>query len=131
MHQIPLTVYTVTPKSLFKLIFFSPWYHISQEPKSDKDDEYVRKINELMNNPPAPGSQRSAGSTPNPALGSEITNLRDSDIQNLFGNISQQQLMQILGSGMSSLATLLGPGLVGTIDMYHRLVCVCVCVYVR
>lgn len=86
----------------------------SQEPKTDKDDEYARKINELMNNPPAPGSQRSAGSTPNPALGSEITNLRDSDIQNLFGNISQQQLMQILGSGMSSLATLLGPGLVHT-----------------
>lgn len=75
-------------------------------------------MNELLNNPPAPGSQRPSGSTANPALGSEITNLRDSDIQNLFGNISQQQLMQILGSGMSSLATLLGPGLVYYINMY-------------
>ncbi|XP_045104197.1 proteasomal ubiquitin receptor ADRM1-like isoform X2 [Portunus trituberculatus] len=98
-------VYVLIFKVSNRKLFF--WM---QEPKTDKDDEYARKINELMNNPPAPGSQRSAGSTPNPALGSEITNLRDSDIQNLFGNISQQQLMQILGSGMSSLATLLGPG---------------------
>ncbi|XP_042213831.1 proteasomal ubiquitin receptor ADRM1-like isoform X2 [Homarus americanus] len=98
-------VYILKFKEPFRRLFF--WM---QEPKTDKDDEHSRKVNELLNNPPAPGSQRSTGSTPNPALGSEITNLRDSDIQNLFGNISQQQLMQILGSGMSSLATLLGPG---------------------
>ncbi|KAK8733642.1 hypothetical protein OTU49_006403 [Cherax quadricarinatus] len=98
-------VYVLKFKSSSRRLFF--WM---QEPKTDKDDEQSRKVNELLNNPPAPGSQRSSGSTPNPALGSEITNLRDSDIQNLFGNISQQQLMQILGSGMSSLATLLGPG---------------------
>ncbi|XP_071542540.1 proteasomal ubiquitin receptor ADRM1 isoform X2 [Panulirus ornatus] len=98
-------VYVLKFKLTSRRLFF--WM---QEPKADKDDEYSRKINELLNNPPAPGSQRSTGSTPNPALGSEITNLRDSDIQNLFGNISQQHLMQILESGMSGLATLLGPG---------------------
>ncbi|XP_042213835.1 proteasomal ubiquitin receptor ADRM1-B-like isoform X6 [Homarus americanus] len=102
-------VYILKFKEPFRRLFF--WM---QEPKTDKDDEHSRKVNELLNNPPAPGSQRSTGSTPNPALGSEITNLRDSDIQNLFGNISQQQLMQILGSGMSSLATLLGPGRSGS-----------------
>ncbi|XP_050727960.1 proteasomal ubiquitin receptor ADRM1-like isoform X1 [Eriocheir sinensis] len=102
-------VYVLIFKLSTRRLFF--WM---QEPKTDKDEEYARKVNELMNNPPAPGSQRSTGSTPNPALGSEITNLRDSDIQNLFGNISQQQLMQILGSGMSSLATLLGPGRSGS-----------------
>ncbi|XP_069174398.1 proteasomal ubiquitin receptor ADRM1-like isoform X1 [Procambarus clarkii] len=102
-------VYVLKFKSSSRRLFF--WM---QEPKTDKDDEQSRKVNELLNNPPAPGSQRPSGSTANPALGSEITNLRDSDIQNLFGNISQQQLMQILGSGMSSLATLLGPGRSGS-----------------
>lgn len=98
-------VFVLKFKSSSRRLFF--WM---QEPKTDKDDEHSRKVNELINNPPAPGSQRSTGSTPNPVLGSDISNLRDSDIQNLFGNINQQQLMQILGSGMSSLANLLGPG---------------------
>ncbi|XP_064080426.1 proteasomal ubiquitin receptor ADRM1-B-like isoform X2 [Macrobrachium nipponense] len=98
-------VYVLKFKSSSRKLFF--WM---QEPKTDKDEEHSRKVNELINNPPAPGSQRSTGSTPNQVLSNDISNLRDSDIQNLFGNISQQQLMQILGSGMSSLANLLGPG---------------------
>jgi len=97
-------VFVLKFKSSNRKLFF--WM---QEPKTDKDEENVRKINDILNNPPTPGSNRSTGSTPNPVLGSDLSNLRDSDIQNLFGNISQQQLMQILGSGMSSLATLLGP----------------------
>merc|ERR1739838_816214 len=97
-------VFVLKFKSSNRKLFF--WM---QEPKTDKDEENVRKINYILNNPPTPGSNRSTGSTPNPVLGSDLSNLRDSDIQNLFGNISQQQLMQILGSGMSSLATLLGP----------------------
>ncbi|XP_042876760.1 proteasomal ubiquitin receptor ADRM1-like isoform X1 [Penaeus japonicus] len=102
-------VFVLKFKSSSRRLFF--WL---QEPKSDKDEENARKVNELLNNPPTPNSQRSTGSTPNPVLSSDISNLRESDIHNLFGNISQQQLMQILGSGMSSLATLLGPGRSGS-----------------
>lgn len=35
-----------------------------QEPKTEKDDENCRRINDVMNNPPAPGSNRSGGTTP-------------------------------------------------------------------
>lgn len=37
---------------------------IFQESKTDKDEENSRKINEVLNNPPTPGSQRSGGATP-------------------------------------------------------------------
>lgn len=29
-----------------------------QEPKDDKDDEYVNKLNQYINNPPAPDQQQ-------------------------------------------------------------------------
>lgn len=32
-----------------------------QEPKTDKDETYCRKVNEYLNNPPAPGSQSGRG----------------------------------------------------------------------
>lgn len=34
----------------------------SQEPKTDKDEEYCRKVNEYLNNPPMPGTLGSSGS---------------------------------------------------------------------
>ncbi|XP_050544157.1 proteasomal ubiquitin receptor ADRM1 homolog [Daktulosphaira vitifoliae] len=84
-------VYLLKFKSSNKKSFF--WL---QEPKTDKDDENCRRINDVMNNPPAPGSNRSGGTTP------------DGDLQNLLSNMSQQQLMQLFGGvgqigGLSSL----------------------------
>jgi hypothetical protein len=84
-------VYVLKFKSSNKKSFF--WL---QEPKTDKDDENCRRINDVMNNPPAPGSNRSGGTTP------------DGDLQNLLSNMSQQQLMQLFGGvgqigGLSSL----------------------------
>ncbi|CAB0016647.1 unnamed protein product [Nesidiocoris tenuis] len=69
---------------------------IEDEPKTDKDDDNCRKVNEILNNPPALGSQRSGGATP------------DGDLQNMLSNMSQQQLMQLFGGvgqigGLSSL----------------------------
>ena len=32
-----------------------------QEPKDDKDEEHCKKINDLLNNPPAPGSNSTSG----------------------------------------------------------------------
>jgi len=87
-----------------------------QEPKSDKDEEYCKKVNENLNNPPAPGSNRGGGATGLPGglpAGLDFNNLGDSELQNLLNNMSQQQLMQLFGGSlgggnMSGLANLLG-----------------------
>jgi len=99
-------VYVLKFKSNNRRLFF--WM---QEPSTDKDDEFCRKINDLLNNPPTPGSlstsSRSSGSTSaSSLLGS--SNLRgDPDLQNLIGNISQAQLMQILNSGVPEIGSLI------------------------
>ena len=74
---------------------------IAQEPKTDKDEEFCKRVNENLNNPPAPGSSRSGGGG-GPGLGGgaglrgvDFSNLGDAELQNLLNNMSQQQLMQV------------------------------------
>jgi len=106
-------VFVLKFKTSNKRMFF--WM---QEPKADKDEELCKKVNENLNNPPAPGSNRggAAGGLPGglPA-GLDFNNLGDSELQNLLNNMSQQQLMQLFGGSlgggnMSGLASLLGGG---------------------
>lgn len=84
-------VYVLKFKNSSRKLFF--WV---QEPKTDKDDENCRRINDVLNNPPTLGTQRSGGATP------------DGDLQNLLSNMSQQQLIQLFGNvgqigGLSSI----------------------------
>merc|ERR1719186_1593826 len=66
-----------------------------QETKAEKDEEICKKVNELINNPPQPGSGLSSTKSDGPTG-------RDSSgqLQDIINNISQQQLMQILNSGV-------------------------------
>lgn len=52
-------VYVLKFKSTSRKLFY--WL---QEPKTDKDEENCKKINEILNNPPTAGSSRSGGTTP-------------------------------------------------------------------
>ncbi|XP_015171509.1 PREDICTED: proteasomal ubiquitin receptor ADRM1 isoform X2 [Polistes dominula] len=85
-------VYLLRFKSSSRKFFF--WL---QDLKTDKDEEYCRKINEVLNHPPLPVSQRSGNTNP------------DGDFHNLLNNMSQQQLMQLFGGvGQIGLGSLLG-----------------------
>ncbi|XP_020328913.1 proteasomal ubiquitin receptor ADRM1 [Oncorhynchus nerka] len=99
-------VFVLKFKAGSKRLFF--WM---QEPKSDKDEEYCRKVNEYLNNPPMPGTLGSGGSSSHElsALGGE------GGLQSLLGNMSHTQLMQLIGptglGGLGGLGALAGPGL--------------------
>ncbi|XP_063616557.1 proteasomal ubiquitin receptor ADRM1 isoform X2 [Cydia splendana] len=91
-------VYVLKFKSFSKKYFF--WM---QEPKTDKDDDLCRRINEALNNPPTSGG-RGGGSG---------SGAQDGELQNLLNNMSQQQLMQLFGGvgqigGLSSLLGTMG-----------------------
>uniref|UniRef100_A0A3B5R365 ADRM1 26S proteasome ubiquitin receptor n=1 Tax=Xiphophorus maculatus TaxID=8083 RepID=A0A3B5R365_XIPMA len=94
-------VYVLKFKAGSKRLFF--WM---QEPKTDKDEDFCRKVNEFLNNPPIPGAPGSGGGS-----GHELSALGEGGLQNLLGNMSHNQLMQLIGpTGLGGLA-LAGPGL--------------------
>ncbi|XP_062561715.1 proteasomal ubiquitin receptor ADRM1 homolog isoform X2 [Armigeres subalbatus] len=74
-----------------------------QEPKTDKDDEWCRRINEVINNPPSSNSL--GGGSGRGGNGSD-----NGDLQYIMQNMSQQQLMQLFGGvgQMGGLSSLLG-----------------------
>lgn len=82
-------VYVLKMKSSNRKMFF--WL---QEPRTDRDEEYCKKINELLNNPPRASNELGGGSS-------------DRDLQTLFGNMTQEQVAQILSSNGVNLASLL------------------------
>ncbi|KAI1289159.1 Proteasomal ubiquitin receptor ADRM1 [Halotydeus destructor] len=100
-------VYVLKFKSSNKRHFY--WM---QEPKEEKDEEFCTKINEYLSHPPPPGSRSSGTASGLGALGNLAELGADADLQTVFNNMSQQQLMQMLGGvvGMSNanLAGLLG-----------------------
>uniref|UniRef100_A0A182QCF4 Proteasomal ubiquitin receptor ADRM1 homolog n=1 Tax=Anopheles farauti TaxID=69004 RepID=A0A182QCF4_9DIPT len=89
-------VFVLKFKSSSRRLFF--WM---QEPKTDRDDEWCRRINEVINNPPSGNNIGSGGRNGGNDNG---------DLQYMLNNMSQQQIMQLFGGvgQMGGLSSLLG-----------------------
>ena len=97
-------VFLMKFKSSNKKFFF--WM---QETDAEKDEKLWKKVNDNLNSPPAPGSSSSSsnagergsasGALAN-VLGQELGGLEGSELQNLIGSMSEQQLQMFLGGFM-------------------------------
>jgi len=89
-------VYLLKFKTSARKLFF--WM---QEPKTEGDDDLVWKVNESLNNPGGASSNGRAGQS-----GSATPTPSESEMQALIQNMSQSQLMQLIGGmGMSDLGS--------------------------
>ena len=86
-----------------------------QEPSEDKDEEFLKKVNDLIDNPASasilPSGGGDMGRQRFPIMASQLQSL----LQGSGGDISQQQLIELLsssgalgGGGLSSLESLIG-----------------------
>lgn len=82
-------VYVLKMKSAKKTLFF--WM---QEPASESDEDYCKKINEMLTNPPRAGSDAGASSS-------------DRDLQALLSQMSQEQISQLLTQNGVNLASII------------------------
>ena len=109
-------------------------FYWMQEPSEEKDEEFCKKINDYLNNPPTPGSTSGSSSSSNAgpsALSADLSNLGglaelgslgDTDLHNLINNMNPQQLMQVLGMQNSSyLMNLDGSGPLGLNSSRNRM----------
>merc|ERR1719495_2254351 len=105
-HYKPVTssrIYVLKFKSSSRRMFF--WM---QEPNASKDEDLAKKVNDSMNNPPKPGSSgsnRGGGA-------SDLSELLggNGNLQDLFNNVDQNQLLQLMGGGGGGLGSLLQGG---------------------
>uniref|UniRef100_A0A914DT43 Proteasomal ubiquitin receptor ADRM1 homolog n=2 Tax=Acrobeloides nanus TaxID=290746 RepID=A0A914DT43_9BILA len=71
-----------------------------QEPKPDKDDEICKKVNDLLNNPPALRSTGGRSTTEKSSAFGNLANfsgaLGNGEDMGAFSNMDQNQLMQLL-----------------------------------
>jgi len=96
-------VYVLEFKSTARKLFF--WM---QEPSDSKDEEFVSKINQYINNPPVPGAETS---TPSTSGGSGASGMDQDALFQMFSQrAAQQQRTTSGGSSGSGSAPVVGMG---------------------
>jgi 26S proteasome regulatory subunit N13 len=68
-----------------------------KDPEAEKDDKNWRKLNDCLNNPPAPGSSMSAERSASALSSAFGGDLSGNDLQSLLGSMNEQQIQQLLG----------------------------------